>query len=357
MKPDSINLKPKVSSSKKTTKYITGASIIALAVILAQGFFNHGQSENKKTSSQTDEVSVADSSAAPLNFTDTLPPAAAPQPLPINKTPPPPPPPRSILQLSEMTPAGPNINDENRLKSPTQVYSLEKSQNSATPLAVGGDSNNRFADQAANAQVITVNAKRDTQMDYKILQGKFITAVLETSIHSDLPGMVRAVVSKDIYSDTGRMVLLPRGTRLIGVYNSGLVVGQTRVMVVWTRAITPQHVDIALGSPNADSLGQAGMGGQVDNHFWQIFGSSALLSVLGAAASNINPGSSSGDAGVNGNPYQLAVAQGMMNASTNVLQGRINIQPTIHVAQGSPIDVFVARDLDFSTVMQGPNRS
>jgi type IV secretion system protein VirB10 len=202
--------------------------------------------------------------------------------------------------------------------------------------------------------VVTVSAKRNTNVRYKILQGKLIAAVLETAVDSDLPGMVRAVITKDIYSDAGDVVLLPRGTRLVGQYNASLSTGQTRVIVAWTRAITPQYIDIALGSPNTDQLGQAGMGGEVDTHFWKIFGTSALLSVLGVAASSTNTGSNQNQ--LNGNLYQNAVSQGVLNTSNTVLQTKINIQPTVRIAQGSLIQVFVARDLDFSAMAHYGNK-
>lgn len=338
----------KVAGSSKAGRYIGFAVMIVLAVILVQGFFSHHKPQTVNHAATP--VNVADSNSTPLNlnYAVNTPPPATLMPLPpVTATPFHQPP--SILPSNNFVLG--RAGDDSRLKSPTQVYSADNSQTNVQLNNAGSaDQNNGFAQQAANAQVVTVAAKQDTNMDYKILQGKFISAVLETSINSDMPGMVRAVVSKDIYSDTGKYILLPRGTRLIGIYNSTVAVGQERVMIVWTRAITPQHLDIAIGSPNADTLGQSGMAGIVDSHFWQIFGTSALLSVLGVAASSMNPGSSSGDLGVVGNPYQLAVAQGVMNASNNVLQGRINIKPTIHVPQGSAIEVFVARDLDFSRV-------
>ena len=323
----------------KAGKYLGLAAFVVIAVIMAQGFFTHRSAPVAQKS--VAEVSVADTAVNPLNLNMAI---NTPEPLP----PPPikamPPPPSVLAQNMNFVLA--QQSDASRLKSPTQVYNVDSNASSSAAASNMSDLGNNFLQQAANTGVVTVNAKQNTQMDYKILQGKLITAILETSINSDLPGMVRAVVSKDIYSDTGRFILVPKGTRLIGVYNSGVVTGQTRVMVVWTRAITPQHLDIALGSPSADALGQSGMTGSVDNHFWQIFGTSALLSVLGATAGSIDMGGNNHS--LAGNPYQAAVTQGVLNASGNVLQSRANIKPTIRVPQGDVIQVFVARDLDFS---------
>lgn len=343
---ESSPIKPKVSGAGKTTKYITIIIFVIITVILVRGFFVSPEERNIRETLEP-QMKVASNAAVHLNLDVPIEKEPAMPIVPEEVQPQQPP---SILDRDKMQQtANAMQNEQGRLKAPTTVYGQEAK--SAVGLASspvgngGGDS--VFAQQVANAQVVTVKAKRDTNVDKKILQGKLIGAILESSINSDMPGMVRAVINKDVYSDTGRFVLLPRGTRLIGQYNSDVAVGQTRVMIMWTRAITPQHVDIALGSPSTDNLGQAGMGGSVDNHFWQIFGSSAMLSILGVAASNTSIGNAS-EVGVFGNPYQLAVSQGLLNSSNNVLQNRINIQPTIHVPQGSPIQVFVARDLDFS---------
>ena len=337
----------KVAGGGKSSKYITLAMIVVIAVILAQGFFH---SSSPTVMAPPTPVTVANNDSTPLNlnFAVESPPPAKPVVPPQQQ-------PRSVLQFSSNAPALNLADDQSRLKSPTQIFAMEPPppETSLNGVSAGGNANSAFAQQAASAVVATASAKQEMLMDYKILQGKTINAVLETGIQSDLPGMVRGIISKDIYSDTGRYVLLPRGTRLVGMYNSSITAGQTRIMVVWTRAITPQHIDIALGSPGTDSLGRAGMSGIVDNHFWQVFGDSAMLSILGAAGSNVNTGASANSAGIANNPYQAAVTQGMLNSSGNILQSRMNIQPTIHVPQGSAIQVFVARDLDFSTLLAG----
>jgi len=111
-------------------------------------------------------------------------------------------------------------------------------------------------------------------------QGAIIAGVLETAINSDLPGYVRAVVSRDVMGFDGRRVLIPSGSRLIGQYRSGLAAGQSRAFIVWTRLTRPDGVTVSLGSPVTDPLGRAGLGGKVDSHFLKRFGSAILLSVV-----------------------------------------------------------------------------
>jgi len=167
---------------------------------------------------------------------------------------------------------------------------------------------------------------------------------LETAIDSDLPGSVRAVVSRDVRGFDGREVLIPRGSKLIGQYKSGVAVGQTRAFVIWSRILTPQGVSIDLASPAADQLGRGGLAGETDSHFLRRFGAAILLSVLdagAAAAVNNNAG---------GNTYVIGSPAQANQVAAIALQKQIDIPPTIKVAQGTPMQVFVARDLDFSTV-------
>jgi type IV secretion system protein VirB10 len=169
-----------------------------------------------------------------------------------------------------------------------------------------------------------------------IVTGTLIPAVLETAINSDLPGYARAFVSQDVRSFDNKTVLLPRGSRLIGQYKSGVAAGQTRAYVIWTRAIRPDGVSIDLGSPGTDIAGETGLPGKVNSHFFKRFGAAILLSVVGALGSNSNNG--------------VVIASGTSAASV-AAQSNANIPPTIRVAPGQAVKVFVARDLDFTEAM------
>jgi type IV secretion system protein VirB10 len=174
-------------------------------------------------------------------------------------------------------------------------------------------------------------------------QGTLIPGVLETAIQSDLPGLIRAQVSAPVPAFDGTLAI-PRGSRLIGRYQSGLVRGQTRVFVVWTRLLRPDGVSIELGSPGADSLGRAGIAGDVDTHFFEIFGASVVLSL-------IDGGLEIAAAKAQDNDNSTIVSSGgddLSRAAEIALKNRIDIPPTIRVASGAPIQVFVAKDLDFS---------
>ena len=114
-----------------------------------------------------------------------------------------------------------------------------------------------------------------------------IPAVLETAMNSDLPGFVRAVVSRDVRGFDGNSVLIPRGSRLVGEYRSGLSQGASRILVIWTRVLRPDGASVQIGSPGGDPLGRAGQEGKVHSHFFRQFASAILLSVINAEVSNL----------------------------------------------------------------------
>jgi type IV secretion system protein VirB10 len=168
-----------------------------------------------------------------------------------------------------------------------------------------------------------------------VTQGTLIPAVLETAIDTDVPGYVRAIVSADVRSFDGSRVLVPRSSRLIGQYKSGLQAGQKRAYVIWTRLIRPDGASVNLGSPAVTFSGETGLAGKVNSHFFERFGSAMLLSVItGLSAIGNSP----------------ALMLGGQNAAAAAIGQTGQIAPTVRVRQGQPIRVFTARDLDFSKV-------
>ena len=207
------------------------------------------------------------------------------------------------------------------------------------------DRNSAFARQASGQTVATAFPHKLGNLDCLALQGKMIDAQLETAINTDLPGQIRAIVSKPLYAEQGQEELVTPGSRLNGVYNTAVNKGQVRVFVIWNRVIRPDGIEISIDSGATDALGQAGLQGDTDNHFAQVFGMSALLSIIGAGA---------GTAGVNSDntynsadAYRSAVQQSFARSSDRILGTYANIPPTNTVHQGERIKVFLNRDLDF----------
>jgi type IV secretion system protein VirB10 len=209
--------------------------------------------------------------------------------------------------------------------------------------AVAGDTlsgDERFAARFGGAQ--TAQARWLANPSTTVPQGVIMAGVLETAINSDLPGYVRALVTRDVRSFDGSTLLVPRGSRLIGQYRSGVALGQSRAFVIWTRLIRPDGAVIDLNSPGSDALGRGGLEGETDRHFFQRFGGAILLTLLSGAVDAV--------ADDDDTQVVIGVARGGGDAAAAALSEEINISPTIRVRQGTPIRIFVSRDLDFSGV-------
>ena len=177
-------------------------------------------------------------------------------------------------------------------------------------------------------------------------KGAFIDCTLETAIDSTLPGMTTCVMATDAFGADGSVVLLERGTKLIGETRGQVQQGAARIFVLWTEARTPAGVVVPLASPGADELGRAGLSGEVDRHFWERFGAALLVSVVDGAVTAAAQSSRNGNGTVIIDP---AASQGVV---TEVLKSTVNIPPTVVKQNGDRIQVLVARDLDFRSVYE-----
>jgi len=300
-----------------------------------------------------------------------------------------PPPPEDQVVTGDRA-AGRDDDDKGRwarLKSPMMVAdnggvgtAAANSGEGAQQVYQDSDSNSRFLHAKAAEGVEMSHATQNRRIDALVAQGTMIRGVLETAIQSDLPGMVRAVTSEDVWSFDGRRVLIPQGTRLIGEYKSGLATGQTRVFIVWTRVLRSDGVSVMLGSTGTDDIGRTGLTGEVDEHYMQRFGSAILLSIVGGG-SQLVAGMGQGANTYGGvvstydpatgtttttqpNPQgaygqqiaSQAVSQNMNTIAGEALQNSLHIAPTINVDQGTRIMIFVRRDLDFSSLYPDPVR-
>lgn len=182
-------------------------------------------------------------------------------------------------------------------------------------------------------------AARLPDRNFLIVAGANIPCILQTAMDTTTPGYVSCLIPRDVLSDNGAVVLMEKGTKVLGEYRSSLRQGQRRLFVLWTRAVTPAGVAIALGSPAADPIGRAGFDGEIDTHFWDRFGGALLLSIVDDAAFAVagpNNGSS--------------VTRLPSDAAGIAVQNSINIPPSLRKAQGSEVSIFVAQDFDFSGV-------
>jgi len=222
------------------------------------------------------------------------------------------------------------------LQSPTTPFDFEDAQNNQ-------DHKLAFLTAPSDRRTVSRDRLVDPASRYIVQAGTVIPAALITGIRSDLPGQVTAQVTEHVYdSPTGRRLLVPQGSKLIGTYDSQVSFGQDRVLLVWTRLVMPNGRSIVLErQAGADTQGFAGLEDEVDHHWGRLLGAAALSTLLGV-------GSELG-AGSNDSAIVTALRRGSvdsLNQTGQLLVRRdLNVQPTLTIRPGYPVRVIVNRDL------------
>jgi type IV secretion system protein TrbI len=187
---------------------------------------------------------------------------------------------------------------------------------------------------------------------YEVKAGTIIPAVMLTAINSDLPGQVTGQVRENVYdSDTGEHLLIPQGTRLVGLYDHHIVYGQQRVLITWKRLILPDGSSLSLrdGMPGADAAGAAGFNDEVNNHYLRIFGHALLMSAISAGVqlSQVPQYGQNFQGPTAGNVLGGAVGQQLGSATSEVLRRGMNVSPTLEIRPGFVFNVMVTQDVIF----------
>ena len=207
----------------------------------------------------------------------------------------------------------------------------------------GQDGKMAFVNAATDKRTVSPDRLQVPASPYIVQAGTLIAGALLTGIQSDLPGQITGQVTENVYdSPTGRYLLIPQGAKLIGIYDSQVTFGQSRVLLLWTRLIMPNGRSIVLErQPGTDPQGYSGLEDGVDNHWGELF-KAALLSTL------LSVGSEAGTSGQQNDLIQ-AIRQGASNSFSQTGQqivGRqLNIQPTLTIRPGFPVRIFVNHDL------------
>lgn len=242
-----------------------------------------------------------------------------------------------------------------RMNAPTTFYKADGEINvvSGTKVSAnqktlaGSDPNAGFLN--SQDEIATVSARKMPHPHMTVPAGEMIPATLETAINSELAGMARAITTRDIYASSGDKLLIPKGSSLIGQFNSAISQGQSRIFIVWNRARLANGVTIMLSSPSADIIGRSGQAADyIDRHFFERFGSGVLLSVLGmySATNNVN-----GQDEYNSRAqYRMNLANSFQQAANQSVLADMQQKPTLQINQGAAINIFVAKDLDFYSV-------
>ena len=206
--------------------------------------------------------------------------------------------------------------------------------------ATGNDAFRRAGAKAAEVRQAEVIA----DPAHTVMQGTLIEAALETAISTDLAGNVSALISHDVWSFDMSRVLIPRGSRLFGRYDSEVNAGQRRVLIAWDRLVTTDEQSVTLAAFGTDRIGRSGLPGTVRNHFLQRFGTAALISVIGAvpaiASARYADDEVASDTAEN-------IGTDLGEAVNTVMADYLSIPPTISVNQGAVVMIRVDADLAF----------
>ncbi|MEN7537242.1 TrbI/VirB10 family protein [Aurantiacibacter flavus] len=200
-----------------------------------------------------------------------------------------------------------------------------------------------FVGSQASAGITNAHALQTPASPYQLMAGSVIAASLMTGLNSDLPGMVVAQVTEPVFDTvTGRILLIPQGSRLIGSYDSVVAFGQRRALLVWQRIILPDGSSVQIDNlPATDSAGYAGLADKVDFHSWQLLKGVALSTLLGVGT-ELTLGSDESDLV---RAIRQSTQQSANQAGQQIVSKNLNIQPTITVRPGWPLRVIVHKDI------------
>lgn len=247
----------------------------------------------------------------------------------------------------------------NAAKGDTGKDNYESDSAEQPPQSKGG-----LASRMGNVSVFSATkagmmGNRDLTLD----KGSFIDCILTTRFNSQLAGMLTCETSRNIYSASGRVILIERGSKVTGQYQGDIENGQARVFVMWDRVVTPKGVGININSPASSALGESGLTGRINTHFWRNLGNAFMVSLVGSTADAT--GDSIGNAigkkldKILGNPQGSSEIDISSGSSSSGSPSDVAIKsldqlgktvPTITKHQGDRVTIFVARDIDFSNV-------
>ncbi|HBP32120.1 MAG TPA: conjugal transfer protein TrbI [Advenella kashmirensis] len=352
---------PQNLSSKKKTNvgkvFVFGGIVLAvlLIVITVMGLSGRGSSGENTTPKEVDMVKNSRPKNFALEQAELTPPTPEPPPVAI--------PPAHEPEVDPVA-VDAQKSGLNQNKEPTPVdrrltgpVTIEANAGQSAPPQEGqtgqpvsrteSSSANGFASKLRPTKTEPTVAQRRADLTYLLKKGTNIACTLNTKIVTTQPGITRCMVTKDVYSANGRVLLIERGSEVIGEQTAALVQGQARVYVLWSTIETPAGVSVTVNSASADSLGASGQEAQMDTHFWKRFGGAIMLSLIKdgirmADSSSRNQGGVTFDSS----------SDSAEDMATEALKNTINIAPTGYVNQGTLVNVMVARDVDFRSVYE-----
>lgn len=207
-----------------------------------------------------------------------------------------------------------------------------------------------------NPQVKTTRAQFLANPDALLARGTYLRCVLETRIITDIKGFTSCIVTEPVYSINGRKLLIPKGSKISGAYDTDA--NGPRVSVIWDRIITPTGIDVAMSSPGVDNLGGAGHPGDYNAHWASRMSSALMISLISdafkyAAAEHGPPSTTVTNGIVTQEPFESNTARTMERLANQALERSVNRPATVTIHQGEVVNIYVAQDIDFSSVSAG----
>jgi type IV secretion system protein VirB10 len=319
------------------------AGIVVLVVFVAAWMMNTASHRNDEASKpRTETVSIPDAPKGP----PTLPPPEVPNrranPIALSSIPPLPDVRQMPPPVTPEEPRGPSLM-ERRMEQGNGTGQAA----APAPAAAGATIGLQASDTATSAQPLN-------HPDAVMLRGTYIRCVLETRIITDIPGFTSCIVTEPVYSFNGKRLLLPKGSKVLGKYDT--VPATARVAVIWDRIVTPTGIDVNMASPGVDGLGGAGHPGYLDSHWGSRIGAALLISMLSDAfkyeGAKHGPSTTAlGNGFAVQSPYESNTARTLQSLSQQAVQQSANRPPTVTINQGAIVNIYVAKDVDFSGVV------
>jgi len=261
-------------------------------------------------------------------------------------------PPREALAAEARPDPAPRPSATTAQTDPTSISALRASERAralaAGDIDLGTDTSDQtrklsFLKAGPEKEIYNPHGLQTPASPYQLMAGTVIAASLVSGLNSDLPGFVIAQVTENVYDTvTGRFLLIPQGSRLVGKYDNVIAFGQERALVVWQRIILPDGSSIVIDNlPATDTGGYAGLADDVDLHTWKLLKGVALATVLGVG-SQLAFGSSDSDLV---KALQQSTQSTTNRAGQRLVERNLNVQPTITVRPGWPLRVIVHKDL------------
>lgn len=243
-----------------------------------------------------------------------------------------------------------SLNTENPTENSTfMATSLPHSQNDFDENPEPKSQENALSGSLKPTPTPSVKAQKMGKRDFLLAKGTNILCTLDTQIITTRAGFTRCLITRDVYSANGKVLLLEKGSKIIGEQTSALLQGQARVGILWNEVTTPKGVTVQLASPAAGQLGAAGVGARVKYHFWRRFGGAIMISLIG----DLGDGYANRQKSSNNQRITFEnSSQTAQDMATEALKNSINIPPTAYINHGTLINIMVARDVDFSGVYE-----